>query len=196
MSASDTPGQESTQAIAPVSAEQVCLTGAVTVLFGIISTCCFSFGYASLNSWKNTGTIGTIVSNSTLSSFDVCWAKVSFVADDGEVIQAIVSIPCPATSNIFGLPIPLCYNRWYPQNVAYDNPALPKDGSSSPCSSIGYNEAYNDIVVGYISLTLWVSFVFLIWSPQMYAFVSRLVTSLKQCRNIQSYESISSSADV
>ena len=181
------------QAAAPVDEDQVCCMVLVTVLFGIISTFCFSFGYASLTSWKNTGTIGTIVSNSTLSAFDRCWANVSFVADDNAVIQAIVPIPCPTVSDIFGLPIPLCYNRWHPQNVAYDNPALSKygDSATSPCSSIGYTEAHNDVVVGYISLTLWIGFVYLIFSPQIHATVSHLVSYLKQCRNIHSCNRIS-----
>ena len=192
MSDVDQSENKNRQAAAPINGDQFWCMVIVTMLFGTILTFCFSFGYASLNSWKNTGTIGTIVSNSTSSSFDACWANVSFVADDA-IIQAIVSIPCPTVSDIFGLPIPLCYNRWYPQNVAYDNPALAKYGNlpTSPCSSIGYTEAHNDVVVGYIFLTLWVGSVYLIFCPQIHATVSHLVSYLKQCRNIHSYDRIS-----
>lgn len=133
-----------------------------TGLFGIISIICFGVGYGSLNNWKNTGTVGTILSQS-VSSFNTCWANVSFVPPHGDAVQAFVSIPCTSTQDDTGLPIPLCFNRGNPQNVAYD-PVYKSDASySNPCSSIGYNEAFNDVVVGYVCLVLWLLGVTLIW---------------------------------
>lgn len=133
-------------------------TALVTTISVIIMLFCFSFGYTSLVNSRNTGSIGTLLSQPT-SSFDRCWGNVSFVTPELEDIQKIIRIPCDTNSS--GNVIPLCYNRWYPHNVAYDSE------NHTECGAIGYRSAKNDVAVGYIFLGLNIISVILIWSADI-----------------------------
>ena len=138
--------------------EQWGSTACITPIFVIVMICCFSVGYTSLYSSRNTGAIGTMLSQQTLS-FDRCWVNVTFLTTAKDEINSIVEIPCEMNDS--GSFIPLCYNRWYPQNVAYDSDHA--TGQAYMCSHFGYAEARRDVMVGYIFLFLWIGSLFMIW---------------------------------
>lgn len=150
------------------------ITVLTTIIVLIITPFCFGFGYSSLNSGKNTETVGTILSFKN-AAFEInrCFANVSFVDSNKRDVVALIDVPCQSQIDLTFLPIRLCYNRKNPLNAAFDDPRLAKDSEHyadrrSPCSSTGFTEAYNDVVVGWIFIVLLVSILGIVWGPLIF----------------------------
>ena len=111
-----------------------------------------SIGLDSLRSGKNTGTVGSIESFQQ-SGFSDCFATVNY-SSVGFNNTKSVYVPCDAflnVSSLTGLPIHLCYNRWHPENVAYDDRGQHASKDSNPwkkCSYIGYSSAKAGVIAG------------------------------------------------
>lgn len=115
-----------------------------------------SIGLDSLKSGRNTGTVGSIESFQQ-SGFSDCFATVNY-SSIGFNNTKSVYVPCDSflnVSSLVGLPIYLCYNRWHPENVAYDDRGQHASKDYNPwkkCSSIGYDSAKAGVIAGSVIL--------------------------------------------
>lgn len=126
-------------------------------VFGIgIPIFLISVGLVSLKNGRNTGTVGSIESLQQ-SGFSDCFATVNY-SSVGFNNTKSVYVPCDTflnVSSLTGLPIHLCYNRWHPENVAYDDRGQHASKDYNPwkkCSTTGYGSAKACIIAGCVIL--------------------------------------------
>lgn len=119
-------------------------------------------GLSSMKKGRNTGTIGNVVSLQQ-PGFSDCYAIVNYTSKEGLNYTQSVYVPCDTFLNNTrpGLPIYLCYNRWHPENVAFDDRGQhnsgQRAGEKSPwdfCSRTGYGSAKAEIIAAFIILSV------------------------------------------
>lgn len=138
-----------------------------TVAFGTVAAIIISIilagnGLHSMSKQRNTGTNGVVVSLQQ-TGFSDCYATVNYTSKGSSSYTKSVYVPCDNFLNITaaaGLPIYLCYNRWNPDNVAYDDRgqhAGDKGTWNSPwnfCGCTGYGSAKAGIIAAVVMLSI------------------------------------------
>ncbi len=114
-------------------------------------------GLDSLAKQRNTGTVGAVVSLQQ-PGFSDCIAIVSYTSKGSSSYTKSVYVPCDGflnTTAVAGLPIYLCYNRWNPENVAYDDRGQHATSFMTVwklCARTGYGSAKAEIIA---ALVIW-----------------------------------------
>lgn len=141
-------------------------------------------GLHSMSRGRNTGTVGAVVSLQQ-PGFSDCSATVNYTSQGSSSYIKSVYVPCDTFLNITaaaGLPIYLCYNRWHPENVAYDDRGQHAgDGNkwSNPwnfCARTGYGSAK----AGIITASVMLSVAILSWIILAYKYLPRPESGFKR----------------
>ena len=111
---------------------------------------------------RNTRTLGVLAS-CRQTTFSDCSAVVNYTVDwTSEQLENNIFVPCPEPIKCGNLPIRLCYNRWQPDNVAYDD-QFTSSQRWHLCSDFTYEGGRVFIKIG-VGLA---SFLMLSWTPYL-----------------------------